>query len=116
MSDNTFVDNMGQEFTYSQIKAAVGKESFTMALTSDDKEIVTQTVNQGIDAHLEACFIPDRGDSYEESMDRFGFVKLHCRISAESMPVLLRRLSEQDSEAAEELVSAILDYLDLGYE
>lgn len=93
-----------------EIKAAVVSECkgkpYNMDLIGEDAHVIMDAVNQGIDSHLEACFCPDRGDAYIWSGGR-----LYCLVSAESMPVLLRRLSEFDSEAAMSLRSSILETL-----
>lgn len=90
------------------IKASVDAEClgrpFPMQLVGEDAQVVMDAVNQGIDSHLEACFCPDRGDSFAWSGSR-----LYCHVSCESMPVLLRRLSEIDSDAAMSLRSSILE-------
>lgn len=89
--------------TYKAVRKAMGGESYTMSLT-DTTEIkaVIAAANQGIDAHLEACYCPDRGDSYEGGERRAGkFLLCHtleCAVSPESMPVLLRRLFELDTD------------------
>ena len=52
--------------TYEEVRKAMNGEPFTMSLTDTDEiQAVIDAVNQGIDAHLEACFCPDRGDRYE---------------------------------------------------
>ena len=35
-----------------------------MSLVAEDRQKVIAAVNQGIDAYLEACFVPGRGDSF----------------------------------------------------
>jgi len=52
--------------TYSQIREKMDGQPFPMTI-ADDGEIaaVVEAVNQGIDAHLEACNCSERGDSYE---------------------------------------------------
>jgi hypothetical protein len=61
---------------------------------------VIAAVNEGIDAYLEACFCPDRGDRYEGGKRKAGKLilcrTLECSISPESLPVLLRRLCESE--------------------
>jgi len=93
-------------------------ESYPMQLAGEDAEVVQRLVNQGIDAHLEACFIPDRGDSYaweEHKLDSGTViaVKLHCSVSAESMLVLLRRMEEDETPEADSLRVAILSTLNI---
>lgn len=106
---------------------AEGLTHYTMSLVGEDVQAVINAVNVGIDAHLTACFCPDRGDSYEPSDrsiiatsdtkywktgDKLQFAQtLECSVSAESLPVLLRRLDESDDEAAASLRSAILSTL-----
>ena len=74
-----------------------------MSLT-DTNEIraVVDAVNIGIDSHLEACFCRERGDRYEGRQRTVGkhilCRTLECVVSVESLPVLLRRLSELRSE------------------
>ena len=69
-----------------------------MSLTGTDEiRAVVEAVNQGIDSHLEACFCPDLGDSYESGArtleDGRVLCGAHdCVVSVESLPVLLRRL------------------------
>ena len=96
----------------SEIKAAVAAQCngrpYTMELVGEEGQVVMDVVNQGIDAHLEACFCPDRGDSFAWSNGR-----LHCHVSAESMPVLLRRLSELDNDTAMSLRSSILETIEI---
>ena len=88
---------------------------------------VVDAVNIGIDAHLTACFVPDRGDSYQagersitatedakhwKAGDKLVLANtLDCNVSAESLPVLLRRLGDSGSDAAWNLRSAILSTL-----
>jgi len=61
-----FENDNGCTVTYDCVRKAIGDEPFTMSLTDTDEiQAVIEAVNQGIDAHLEACFSPDRGDRYE---------------------------------------------------
>lgn len=88
---------------YEIIRMAMGGEPYTMSLT-DTSEIraVILAVNQGIDSHLEACYCPDRGDRFEGGERKAGRLvlchTLECSVSAESLPVLLRRLFEIDAD------------------
>lgn len=75
------------------IKAA-STEPYHMSLVAEDRQPVIDAVNQGIDSHLEACFVPARGDSYEANGNR-----LECLVSPESLPVLVRRLLENGDES-----------------
>ena len=52
--------------TYRAIRKAMDGEPFTMSLTDTDEiRAIVEAVNEGIDSHLEACFVSDRGDRYE---------------------------------------------------
>ena len=52
--------------TYEEIRKAMNGEPFTMSLVDTDEiRAVIEAVNQGSDAHLEACYCPERGDRYE---------------------------------------------------
>ena len=111
-----FENDNGFTVTYDCIRRAMGDEPFTMSLTDTDEiRAVIEAVNQGIDAHLEACFCPDFGDRYEGGERKAGkFVlcrSLDCVVSRESLPVLLRRLFELENEAADSLASDILSVL-----
>jgi hypothetical protein len=109
--------------TYDAVHKAMGDEPYTMSLT-DTNEIkaVVAAVNQGIDSHLEACYCPGR-DRFEVGKRTAGKLvlchTLECRVSPESLPILLRRLYELDteeevSEAGVSLADAIL--LTLGFD
>lgn len=108
-----FQDDQGQWVTYATIRKAQGKALYPMSLT-DPAEIkaVVKAVNAGIDSHLEACFVPDRGDSYAPGRRKIvGIPTLECKVSPESLPVLLRRLCESGDDAGEHLAGNILDTL-----
>lgn len=99
------------EVTYAIVRQAMAGEPFVMSLTDTDEiRAVIETVNEGIDAHLEACFCPNRGDRYEGGRRRAGKLilchTLECSISPESLPVLLRRLCESDLGGDTEVQSA----------
>ena len=86
---------------YETIRQAMNGEPFAMSLTDEDEiRAVIEAVNEGIDAHLEACYCPDRGDRYEGGNRKAGKLvlcrTLECSISPESLPVLLRRLCESE--------------------
>ena len=87
--------------TYKAVRSAMDGQPYTMSLTgADEIRAVVDAVNQGIDSHLEACFCPQRGDSYEGGKRKAGRLTLcrtlECVVSPESLPVLLRRLFEGD--------------------
>lgn len=99
--------------TYDAVRAAMNGDPFTMSLTDTDEiQAVIDAVNQGIDAHLEACFCPDRGDRYEGGKRKAGKLvlchSLDCSVSPASLPVLLRRLCELDDSAGMRLAGDIL--------
>lgn len=89
--------------TYARIQKAVRKDpecknGYHMILRGDDGKHVAAAVNQGIDAHLEACSVQGR-DTYEwKDGGSVSGAELHCLVSAESLPVLLRRLAEGGDE------------------
>ena len=98
----TVIHTGSGKVTYKAVHRAMGRQPYTMSLT-DTTEIraVVEAVNQGIDAHLEACYCPDRGDRYEGGERKAGKLvlcrSLDCVVSVESLPVLLRRLFELDT-------------------
>lgn len=87
-------------------RAPKGGYPMNLPLVSNDAKVVQLAVNQGIDAHLQACYVPDRGDRYEVTQpgsdiaSRVRGACLDCKVSAESLPVLMRRLLELDPEGA----------------
>lgn len=81
---------------YSLVRQAMSGEPYHMSLVSTDAALVEKAVNQGIDGHLEACFVPDRGDRFDWRGHR-----LECTVSIESLPTLLRRLSEIEDDEGE---------------
>ena len=101
--------------SYGAVREAMGGEPYTMSLT-DEQEIqaVIAAVNQGIDSYLEACFCPEQGDRYEGGKRTAGRLTLcrtlECRVSPESLPVLLRRLF--DLNAAEDVMDAAMSLAD----
>jgi hypothetical protein len=111
-----FENNNGCTVTYETVRTAMNGEPFTMSLTdSDEIRAVIEAVNQGIDAHLEACYCPERDDRYAGSERKAGKLvlcrTLDCVVSPESLPVLLRRLFELEDEAADRLSGDILTVL-----
>jgi hypothetical protein len=88
--------------SYADIRKAMGGKPYPMSLSEPEAKWVVEAVNKGIDAHLEACFSPDLGDSYEVAPRMVGEVSLgnylNCEVSPESLPTLLRRLEELDGE------------------
>ena len=103
--------------TYAAIREAMKGEPFTMSLTDKDKVMeVMESVNEGIDSYLQACYVPTRGDDYSGGTRGFTATEdgarwkkgeyvimsrtLECTVSVESLPVLLRRMFERDSSLA----------------
>jgi hypothetical protein len=112
------------------IRRAMAEEGithYTMSLVGDDIQAIIDAVNIGIDAHLTACNCPERGDSYEAgsrsitaTSDTNHWKKgdtlqlaqtLECKVSTESLPVLLRRLNDCGDETSSGLRSDILSTL-----
>lgn len=97
-----FYNGEMQWISYAAIIEACSGSPFTAnRLPHDESEAIIAAVNQGIDSHLEACFIPDRGDVYEvvsNGPSRYcGYERrMRISISPESLCVLLRRLFEAD--------------------
>lgn len=81
----------------------------------DAAQAVKDAVNQGIDAYLEVCYAPVWGDKYEVKDKMVGDTllarKLHCKVSKNSLPVLLRRLYETEGELQEEACNLANDIL-----
>ena len=99
-----------------EIARAAPKAGFRMSLVADERQRVIAAVNQGIDAYLEACFVPGRGDSFriqtpEGIRGRISGPRLECKVSPKSLPVLVRRLMESADERAESLASDICQTL-----
>lgn len=99
----TFTNDNGCEVAYETVRQAMNNELFTMSIPGPEKHQIRTAVNQGIDGHLEACFVPSRGDIYDVKQG-----VLHCTVSVESLPVLLRRLFESEDQEAGLLASDIL--------
>jgi len=100
------------------IARAAPRRGYPMCLVGEDRHAVIAAVNQGIDAHLEACFVPSRGDRFQMRSPpgirgRISGPRLECRVSPQSLPVLLRRLLESGGETAESLASSICQTLNI---
>ena len=98
------------------IGKAAPKRGYHMSLVADDRHRVIAAVNQGIDAYLEACFVPGRGDSFrletpQGIRGKLSGPRLECKVSPKSLPVLVRRLMESDDGGAESLASDICQTL-----
>jgi hypothetical protein len=118
----TVMNSMGVAVSYETIRRANGDEPYRMSLPDGDQvKAVIRAVNQGIDAHLEACSMPHRGDRYEVGKrkvgDRVFATTLECVVSPESLPTLMRRLTElrgvpkRIREAGEDLAHAMFESL-----
>jgi hypothetical protein len=114
---NTFsriwTDKLGAE-----IAKAAPQHGYSMSLVGKDCQKVITAVNQGIDSHLEACFVPDRGDCFrlqspQGIQGRISGPRLECQVSPLSLPVLVRRLLESGDAAAESLASDICQTLEI---
>ena len=96
------------------VQAICNGRPYVMKMVGREAELIEGVVNQGIDSHLEACFMPHRGDSYTWVAATPSHTQhLSCCVSAESMPVLLRRLSELNDDKAISLRIDILGTLDI---
>jgi hypothetical protein len=105
------IDTGSGTVDYETIRKAMGNEPFTMSLTDQDEiRAVIEAVNEGIDAHLQACYCPDRGDRYEGGKRKAGKLTLcrtlDCSVSPESLPVLIRRLCESELGGGPEVQTA----------
>jgi hypothetical protein len=111
----TFKNSMLCDISYASVERAVGATPYTMSLVGAAAQAVILAVNQQIDSHLEACFVPARGDSYKAGTRTIrGLVVCHvleCRVSAGSMAVLLRRLLQDGDDTARDLSETILTAL-----
>lgn len=101
-----------------EIGRAAPQRGYAMSLVSEDRQAVIAAVNQGIDAHLEACFVPARGDRFQLQTPagirgRISGPRLECRVSPQSLPVLIRRLLESGEDEAESLAASICHTLEI---
>lgn len=85
-------------------------EPYTMSLVHEDAKACQEAVNQGIDSCLEACFCPDKGDTFDLIQTPV-CSKLYCVVSPESLRVLVRRLLESGDDTG--LASDICETLDI---
>lgn len=92
--------------TYAEIITACKGKVYRAVFKGDDAILVKAAVNQGIDAHLEACFVAGK-DAYDVQGSW-----IHCYVSPESLPVLMRRLCES-GKTGSILASDILSSLGL---
>lgn len=101
----------GRTITYDEIRAKCDGP-FPMELTSHSALAVIAAVSQGIDSRLEACYIKERGDYYDTAAS-LGTPRLVCRVSPESLPVLIRRLAETGRPVPTALAQSILETLEV---
>ena len=88
---------------------AVEKEypdGYRMELADNDRKIVTKAIEQGIDSNLEAV-------TFNQYIKKDRYNKLCLIIHNDTLHVLLRRLCETGEEEALDLVSCILETLDI---
>lgn len=99
-----------RRITYDEIRTAMRGQRYEMNLVGKARDVVVEAVNQGIDSHLEACYVQGRDEYSSECGGR-----LLCRVSPESLPVLLRRMDDMDEtplcEEASQLSADILNTL-----
>jgi len=105
----TFSFGWSKDLGAAILEAQAPDGPYPLDAAPSDAKLIMDAVNQGIDSHLEACFIPDRGDLYYWTDGG----RLRCRISPESLPVLVRRLLESESEQAQNLGACICETLEL---
>jgi hypothetical protein len=133
--DGSFqTSNLGM-ITYSQVREA-NTDLFQMEMHGDDAVVIAQALLVGIDSHLEACFVKERGDqclsqqvAHIATLNDEKVIAPYCCnhpnflklvISAKSLPVLLRRLCELDfgntdlQDEARSLADDILETIGLG--
>jgi hypothetical protein len=100
----TFTNEMLVKITYADVRKAMKCEPLTMRVVGHQRTAFAAAVNLGIDARLQVCFSPDRGDKFNGATGR-------AVISIESLPVLIRRLYEADDEHANSLAAGIMQTL-----
>lgn len=100
------------------IANAAPATTYPMRLVGEECQSVVDAVNQGIDAHLEACYVPDRGDNFmfptsTEVNGNTSAARLECAVSPQSLGVLVRRLLESGNTVAESLAASICQSLSI---
>ena len=90
LADNTICNSQLVNVAYSTVLQAIeatDSDPFTMTIRCPiEWAAIAQAVNQGIDAHLEACNL--------QGIDRFD--NGNCSVSPHSLCVLLRRLGDTE--------------------
>ena len=80
--------------TYEDVRTAMNGEPFTMSLTDTDEiQAVIDAVNQGIDAHFEACFCPIAATATTRPSERPGSSSFVEPRNARSAPTPCRSFS-----------------------
>ena len=133
--DGSFQNNYGETITYAQVLEA-HPEPYDMKLRGDDAAVLSQAILVGIDSHLEACFVEERGDkclsqqvAHIATLNDEKVIALYSAhpnflklvVSAKSLPVLLRRLFELEyggdadlQDVTRQLADDILETIGLG--
>jgi hypothetical protein len=126
--DGSFQNSNLVTINYSRVLEA-NTDPFPMKQHGDYAAVLAQAMQMGIDSHLEACFVEERGDrclfhkvAQIATLNGEKVIAPCCGshpnalsvvVSAESLPVLLRRLFELDygrnTDAARCLADDILD-------
>ena len=95
-TENTITNCQLVNVAYSKVLKAIeatASDPFTMTIRCKvEWAAIAQCVNQGIDSHLEACFVNGK-DKYDNG---------NCSLSPESLCTLLRRLGETYFNTTEE--------------
>lgn len=94
-TENTILNCQLINVPYQTVLKAIeetGSDPFTMTIRCEvEWASIAQCVNQGIDAHLEACLVKGK-DVFDNG---------HCEVSPESLCTLLRRLGDTEFKATE---------------
>ena len=95
-TDNTIINCQLVDVPYSTVLKAIeaaDSDTFTMTICCKvEWAAIAQCVSQGIDSHLEACFVNGK-DKFENG---------YCSVSPKSLCTLLRRLGDSYFHATEE--------------
>ena len=134
--DGSFQNSNLGTITYSRVMEA-HPEPYEMELRGEAAVVLAQTILVGIDSHLEACFVMERGDrclsqqvAHIATLNDEKVIAPYCCnhpnslsvvVSAKSLPVLLRRLFELEyggdtdlQDEARSLADDILETIGLG--
>jgi hypothetical protein len=83
--------------------------NYPMTLKGDDRQLIVDAVNQGIDAHLQG--ITD--SSFKWVDDMLCGKALQCEVSYKDLPIIIRRLLEVGSEETDMLAQDIATTLEI---